>query len=258
MWKSSPELALCPIKYAQVCCPLVIHMLFLSEQSGTISTLNTLRPRQNGRHFADDTFKRIFMNENVKISINISLKFVPKGLINNIPALVQIMAWRRPGDKPLSEPMMVRLPTHICVARPQWVNRLVIVYSALFVVVIWSVHVDLWDACTHIFQNCFYCGPEGRQVLNYLTGTGAIMRLPQYQWGNCELAALLDLNILGMSTCNGVNDISIVHIVQALFCSVVSCVNLPVQLGFLYWYFDRQITIEATLINLVWSITQVY
>ena len=33
------------------------------------------------------------------------------------------MAWRRPGDKPLSEPMMVSLPTYICVARPQWVNR---------------------------------------------------------------------------------------------------------------------------------------
>ena len=83
---------------------------------------NTLRPRQNGRHFADDTFKRIFMNENVRISINISLKFVPKSLINNIPALVQIMAWRRSGDKPLSEPMMVRLLTHICVIRPQWVK----------------------------------------------------------------------------------------------------------------------------------------
>ena len=38
------------------------------------------------------------MNENARISINISLKFVPKGLINNIPALVQIMASRRPGD----------------------------------------------------------------------------------------------------------------------------------------------------------------
>ena len=40
----------------------------------------------------------------------------------NIPALVQIMAWRRPGDKPLSEPMMISLPTHICVTRPQWVK----------------------------------------------------------------------------------------------------------------------------------------
>ena len=54
--------------------------------------INTLRPRQNGRHFADDTFKRIFLNDNVKISIRISLKFVPYGPIYNIPALVQIMA----------------------------------------------------------------------------------------------------------------------------------------------------------------------
>ena len=52
-------------------------------------------------------------NENVWISINISLKFVPRCPINNIPALRQVMAWRRPGDKPLSEPMMVRLTTHI-------------------------------------------------------------------------------------------------------------------------------------------------
>ena len=68
---------------------------------------NTLRPRQNGRHFPDAILKCIFLNENVWISIKISPKFVPKGPINNIPALVQIMAWRRPGDKPLSEPMLV-------------------------------------------------------------------------------------------------------------------------------------------------------
>ena len=81
--------------------------------------VNPLRPRQNGRHFADDTLNRIFLNENVRISIKISLKFAPKGPINNIPALVQIMAWRRPGDEPLSEPMMVSLLAHICVTRPQ-------------------------------------------------------------------------------------------------------------------------------------------
>ena len=81
--------------------------------------INTLRPRQNIRRFADDTFKCMFLNENVRISIKISLKFVSKGPINNNPALVQIMAWRRSGDKPLSEPMMVSLLTHICVTRPQ-------------------------------------------------------------------------------------------------------------------------------------------
>ena len=85
--------------------------------------INTLRPRQNGRHFADDMFKCIFLNENIWIPIEISLKFVPQGPVNNIPALVQIMAWRRPGDKPLSGPMMVRLPMHICVTRPQWVKN---------------------------------------------------------------------------------------------------------------------------------------
>ena len=78
----------------------------------------------HGRHFPDDIFTRIFFNENVWISIKISLKFVPKGPINNIPSLVQIMAWRRPGDKPLFEPMMVRWPTHIWVTRPQWVKHL--------------------------------------------------------------------------------------------------------------------------------------
>ena len=104
-----------------------IVRLPLSRQGSTQihqwqNSLNSLRPRQNGRLFAVDTFKRIFLNENIRISTKNSLKFVPKGLINNIPALVLIMAWRRPGDKPLSEPMLVRSLTHICVTRPQWVN----------------------------------------------------------------------------------------------------------------------------------------
>ena len=73
---------------------------------------NTLRPREIGHHFADAIFKCIFVTENVWIAIEISLKFVPKGPINNIPALVQIMTWRRPGDKLLSEPMMASLPMH--------------------------------------------------------------------------------------------------------------------------------------------------
>ena len=84
-----------------------------------ILCINTLRPRQNGRQIPDDIFKCILLNENASISITISLKFAPKGSINNIPALVQIMAWRRPGDKSLSEPMMVYVLTHICVTRPQ-------------------------------------------------------------------------------------------------------------------------------------------
>ena len=57
---------------------------------------------------ADDIFKCILLNENDKIPIQISLKIVPGSPIDNKPALVQIMAWRRTGDKPLSEPMMTQ------------------------------------------------------------------------------------------------------------------------------------------------------
>ena len=107
------------MKGARASVAMVLMQLALNNSGWHV---NTLRPGQNGRRFADDTFKRIFLNENVRISIKISLKFVPKGPINNNPSLVQIMAWRRSGDKPLSEPMMVSLLTHICVTRPQWVK----------------------------------------------------------------------------------------------------------------------------------------
>ena len=105
-------------------CPLwmLLTTTEIVDNGQPTTSRNTLRPRQNGRHFADDIFKCIFVIENVWILIKISLKFVPKGPIPNIPTLVQIMAWCRPGDKPLSEPTMASLLTHICVTRPQWVN----------------------------------------------------------------------------------------------------------------------------------------
>ena len=62
--------------------------------------------RQNGRHCIDNIFKHIVLNEIVSISIEISLIFVPKGPINNILALVQIMPCLWPSDKPLSAPML--------------------------------------------------------------------------------------------------------------------------------------------------------
>ena len=76
-----------------------------------VHLINTLRSRHNGRHYPDDISKCIFLNENVWISLKISLKCVPTvriNRINNIPALAQIMAWCRIGDKPLSEPMLTR------------------------------------------------------------------------------------------------------------------------------------------------------
>ena len=70
------------------------------------SPFNSSSPRQNGRHFADDIFKGIFMNEKFPISIQNSLKFVPKGLIDNKSALVRVMAWRQTCDRLLSEPRL--------------------------------------------------------------------------------------------------------------------------------------------------------
>ena len=69
----------------------------------------THRDRHKMTANSQTTFSNAFLNENVRISLKVSLKFVPDVPIDNIPVLVRRMAWRRPGDKPLSEPMMVRL-----------------------------------------------------------------------------------------------------------------------------------------------------
>ena len=76
--------------------------------------IKRLRPKQNGATL-QTTFSNVF-------SLKISLEFIAKVAINNIPALVQIMACRRRGDMPLSEAMMVSLLTHTCVTRPQRVK----------------------------------------------------------------------------------------------------------------------------------------
>ena len=102
------------------------HFLDLTPLTPKHSTrrrwVNTLRPRQNDRHFADDISKCISSNKNGIVSINISQNFVPKCSIYNIPALAQINAWRLPGGMPLSEPMIVCILMHICVSRPRWVK----------------------------------------------------------------------------------------------------------------------------------------
>ena len=64
-------------------------------------------------------FQTYFLERRVEILMVISLKCVVKGQINNIPALVQIMAWCQPGNKPFSETMMENLLMHLCVTLPQ-------------------------------------------------------------------------------------------------------------------------------------------
>ena len=88
----------------------------MDSGNGLANAVNTLRPRQMDA-ISQTTFSNAF-------SWMKMFEFrLPKVPINNILAMVQIMAWCRPGDKPFSEPMVVSLPTHICVTRPQWVNQ---------------------------------------------------------------------------------------------------------------------------------------
>ena len=81
--------------------------------------INTLRPRRNGQGFADGIFKRIFVNESVWIHW---LLFVRSNEQYSRIGLDKMMARGRPEDKPLSEPMAICLPTHICFTLPQWIK----------------------------------------------------------------------------------------------------------------------------------------
>ena len=104
---------------------LSVQFSELDDISQTGQSRLTLWGRDKMAAISQTTFSNAYSwKKNVWISIKISLEFVLRFPISTIPALVQIMAWRRPGGKPLSEPMMVSLLTHICVTLPKWVNSL--------------------------------------------------------------------------------------------------------------------------------------
>ena len=141
-----------------------IMNIFCDIRMRRMQSFNTSRPRQNGRHFPNDILKCIFLNENVWISIKISLKFVLKGPITNIAALVQIMAWRRPGDKPLSEPMMESFLTHICVTRPQWVKINNGSYNGwVWSAIPWAI-IDS-DGCYHMYTTAKTRGVQISRII---------------------------------------------------------------------------------------------
>ena len=104
-----------------------------------IALISTMMPRQNGRNFPNDIFKCISLNGNVWIAIKTSLKFVPKGPINNILALVQIMAWRWPGEKLLSEPMLV---IDWRIYRRLWASMRQYAFSTAMI-----LHATAWITC---------------------------------------------------------------------------------------------------------------
>ena len=110
---------------------------------------NTLKPRQNGRHFADDTFKHILLSENIWVSIKIPLKFVPKGPINNFYVIIAVFK-----TNALSHLPNYRLPSflkNICIMRSRWgVNTILVCIS----------YIDAWNPRTSSSGDC-------RQQLRY-------------------------------------------------------------------------------------------
>ena len=97
-------------------------------------------------HFADDLFKCIFLNKNIWILIANALKFVLRVQLT-FPILVQIMAWRRPGDKPLSEPCdYQRVYASLGLNELTWINAHVWVDPRIT----WDHHgkIDLCPACS--------------------------------------------------------------------------------------------------------------
>ena len=79
--------------------------------------INSSSPGQNVRHFADNIFKCIFMNEKSCILDWISLKFIPKGPTDKKSTLVQVMTWHWIGNKPLPEQMLSSSLMHLCGTR---------------------------------------------------------------------------------------------------------------------------------------------
>ena len=102
-------------------CGMPVSRMYMFLKNGVKGFL-THWVRENLADISQTTFSNTFSwMQNIRISSKISLRFVPKGPNNIIPALIQRMAWCRQDDKPLSEPV-VSLLTHICVTRPHWVH----------------------------------------------------------------------------------------------------------------------------------------
>ena len=96
--------------------PIRTHMQFL---------LTHLPLEKMAAILADDNFKCILLNENDRIPSQISLKFVSRSPIDNKPALVQVMACRRTGDKLLPELMLTQFTdTHMQHYGGDWLTNM--------------------------------------------------------------------------------------------------------------------------------------
>ena len=80
------------------------YLQWRSDAHGTWKYFNTLRSRLDGRHFADFS-NTLYIIKMFEFSFIFSPKFVPKGIIDNKSALVQVMYWHQACIKPVAEPI---------------------------------------------------------------------------------------------------------------------------------------------------------
>ena len=116
---------LMPCPPVSVCGQRTCYLLRMTNESlpSAREDCNLFIPGENGRHFAEDIFRCIIVNETFYISIQISLKFVPTGPIDNNQALFQIMAWCRIATHHYSNQCWPDTLTHICCIRGRWLNH---------------------------------------------------------------------------------------------------------------------------------------
>ena len=109
--------------------------------------VNASPPGHNGRHFAEDNFRSIFVNKKIRSLIKNSLKIVPRVPTHKNPALVLIMGWCRIGDKPLSEPDTL---TYIRDARGRCVMMPFRLCSATFISENKNTFIYFFTICPHL------------------------------------------------------------------------------------------------------------
>ena len=114
IWAKLEKKLLSPVKYTELdsscITPLQLALLWWKEHGLDFNSvqlkhiLNTMKLRQNGHHFADDIFKQIFGTTIIPFLFNFTERYY-RGFNCQYDSMVQIIAWHRSGDKPLSEPM---------------------------------------------------------------------------------------------------------------------------------------------------------
>ena len=114
--------------------------------------INPSPPGKNGRFFGDNIFKCIFVNEKFCILIQIPLKFISKGPIDNKSALVQVMTWCRVGEKPLPESVVLRLLTHICSTRGRRVNMSKLHWIGYSIQLWFALKISLLEMSGFLYQ----------------------------------------------------------------------------------------------------------